>query len=276
MRSLKLEMEKRNSYPIFNFMWVVLLLLSLLACQRKANTDQNIVHVFAAASLKEALEEIGTGFTSETGLEVSFNFAGSNVLARQIVASSQSDLFISADAEWMNYVEGKGRMGENTRIDLLENELVAVCPLDAVWTASEPASLCELDFEFLCIGDPEAVPAGRYARAFLERVRCGGSTVWEVVQAKVSPSPDVRAALAQVLSRRDAIAMVYRTDYLLFKDRLRLLFEATGVGIRYPAAMTSNGMEKQAAGRFFLFLQSDDARLVFTKYGFVAPELAGE
>jgi len=269
-------MAKRFSNRSNALFSALLLLTGLCSCQKNADTDRNTVHIFAAASLKEVLEEIGSGFTASSGLAVSYNFAGSNVLAQQIVASSRADLFISADVSWMDHVEREGRLGEETRIDLLENKLVIVCPLNSFKEITGPESLCELEFEFLCMGDPRAVPAGRYAREFLSSIDCGSMTAWENVREKVSPTPDVRAALAQVLSQREAIAFVYRTDFLLYRDQLRLLFEAADLRITYPAAMTSNGMEKQAAGRFFLYLQSEEARIVFSKYGFITPDRAQE
>lgn len=258
----------------FTYVFGVLILLMLSSCQREANTERDTVHVFAAVSLKEAFEEIGAQFEEKTGLAVSFNFAGSNVLAQQIEASPRADLFISADSDWMDYLQEKEKLGENTRIDLLRNSLVVVCSRDGEWNVNQVEELCELGFEFLCVGDPEAVPAGRYARDWLSKISCGERTVWDISQERVSPAPDVRGALAQVSSRTDAIGIVYRTDYLVYQDKLKLLLEGPSEWVNYPAAMTQKGMEKLAAGRFFSFLQSDDSMSVFERYGFriVSPE----
>lgn len=250
--------------------WVILLLLVPSSCQREANTERETVHVFAAVSLREGLEEIGRQFEAETGFDVSFNFAGSNVLAQQIQASSRADLFISADSDWMDYLQERGKLGENTRIDLLQNTLVAVCAKNARWMIENAEAFCQLDFAFLCIGEPEAVPAGRYARDWLARIPCSGTTAWELVRERVSPAPDVRAALAQVGSRADALGIVYLTDYLIYQDQLRLLFEGPSETVSYPAAMTEKGMGKLAAGRFFTFLQSDESKAVFENFGFRA------
>lgn len=247
--------------------WVLLLLLVLCGCQREANTENETVHVFAAVSLKEAIEEVGRQFEAETGFEVSYNFAGSNVLAQQIDASSRADLFISADSSWMDYLQERRRLGENTQVDLLRNQLVVVCSRGAAWAVERPEELYELGFEFLCIGDPEAVPAGRYARDWLSGIPCNGTTVWETIRARISPAPDVRTAMAQVSSRSDSIGVVYHTDYLLFRDKLRLLFKGPSEVV-YPAAMTEKGLEKLAAGRFFSFLQSDESWSIFEKFGF--------
>ncbi len=256
-------------------LWGLLLLLVLPGCQREANTESQTVHVFAAVSLKEAMEAIGVQFEAMTGLSVSFNFAGSNVLAQQIDASSRADLFISADSRWMDFLQERGKLGENTRVDFLKNALVAVCSHGAGWTIEGPEELCGLDFKFLCIGDPEAVPAGKYARDWFSEILCGETTVWETVRGRVSPAPDVRAALAQVSSLSDSIGVVYRTDYLLYKDKLKLLFDGP-VEVSYPAAMTGKGLEKLAAGRFFTFLQSEESRSIFEKFGFMGDSSESE
>ncbi len=114
----------RNSLPYASG---YLLLLLLCGCQREINTESETVHVFAAVSLREAIEEVSMLFERETGFEVSLNSAGSNVLAQQIEASSRADLFISADSGWMDHLESKGILGDNTQIDLLTNTLVMVC-----------------------------------------------------------------------------------------------------------------------------------------------------
>jgi len=233
------------------------------------------VHVFAAVSLKEAMEAIGMQFEAKTGLSVSFNFAGSNVLAQQINASSHADLFISADSRWMDFLEERGKLGENTRVDFLRNALVAVCSQGSGWTIERPEELCELDFKFLCIGDPEAVPAGRYARDWFSGIPCGGTTVWEAVKDRVSSAPDVRAALAQVSSRSDSIGVVYRTDYLLYGNKLMLLFDGP-IEVSYPVAMTGKGLEKLAAGKFFTFLQSEESMATFDKFGFPSVSSEGD
>ncbi len=255
----------RNSLP---YVSGCLLISILCGCQREINTESETVHVFAAVSLKEVIEEIGTLFERETGFEVSLNSAGSNVLAQQIEASPRADLFISADSGWMDYLEGGGKLGDNTRIDLLTNTLVMICAQGVSWDEVKVETLCGLDFTYLCIGDPDAVPAGRYARDWLSGLNCGDSTLWEAFKDRLSLAPDVRAALSQVASSKDRIGIVYFTDYLIYQDRVKLLVEGPSEKARYPAAMTEQGMEKLAADRFFTFLQSNKARLIFEKFGF--------
>ena len=145
-----------------------------------SDTDGDTVLVFAAVSLSDSLSEVGGAFREETGTDVTFNFAGSQTLAQQIAASGRGDLFISADEEWMDFIAAKEHLEAGSRISLLSNRLVLVSAAAAEFRVDRLEDLCSLDFEFLCIGDPDAVPAGRYARKWFEQERCGdGETLWE-------------------------------------------------------------------------------------------------
>ncbi|HEX5869285.1 MAG TPA: molybdate ABC transporter substrate-binding protein, partial [Longimicrobium sp.] len=167
------------------------LLLSLAACgggsgdaPRTASGDSSgaaggEVMVFAAASLREALEELGAGFQRETGVRVVFNFAGSNDLAHQIVATRGPDLFLSASKAWMDTVQSAGRVVEGSRRDLLSNTLVVVASARDTSAMDGPCALARLPFRNLAMGDPEAVPAGTYARTWLQSVPCDGKPLWD-------------------------------------------------------------------------------------------------
>jgi len=245
------------------------LLLAILAGCFHNDRDGGEIVVFAASSLNGSLREIGALFEEETGGKVVFNFAGSNLLAHQIVASQSADIFLSADDHWMDYVEDAGAIHLATRRDLLGNRLVAICSTAASWSPVPSAvQLAELDFRFLCIGDPVAVPAGRYAKQWLSSLEKDGSNAWEAVSSRMSPASDVKAALAQTLSRKDAVGIVYRTDYLEREEDARLLLESGDVEARYPIAITQSGMVKQPVGAFFQFIQSEVALDVFRRHGF--------
>jgi molybdate transport system substrate-binding protein len=234
-----------------------------------SDTDGDAVLVFAAASLGDALSEVGEAFREETGMGVTFNFSGSQTLAQQIAASSRGDVFISADEEWMDFVEEKERLKAGSRISLLSNRLVLVSTADTKFRINRLEDLCGLDFAFLCIGDPDAVPAGRYARRWLEQERCGdGEFLWEKLSSRVSPAPDVRAALEQVLSRVDSIGVVYRTDFLRAGERARLLLESPLRNIRYPAALLKGRKNVSGGAAFYEFLQSEKAMAIFELHGF--------
>lgn len=227
------------------------------------------VVVFAAASLREALEELGPAFERETGARVLFNFAGSNDLAQQIVAARGADLFLSASERWMDEVERAGRLVPGTRRDLLSGTLVVVAHARSPWKVDDPCDLAVRPFRHLALGDPEAVPAGTYARDWMRSVDCGGRPLWEAVRERVAPAPDVRAALGLVLADPQVVGVVYRTDWRAFRDRLRVLHEVRGgPPVRYVLARVADGGHDEEAGRLHAFLSGPEAARVFREHGF--------
>jgi molybdate transport system substrate-binding protein len=225
--------------------------------------------VFAAASLREAMEELGATYQRETGTRVVFNFAGSNDLAHQIVATRGADLFLSASSAWMDSVQSAGRTEDGSRRDLLANTLVVVGNAAESAAFAEPCALASLPFRNLAMGDPEAVPAGAYARTWLRSVTCGGRPLWDAVQARVAPAPDVRAALGLLLADPRVIGIVYRTDQLAFADRTRVLYEVGGgPPIRYALARLREGGDPAESLRFYDFLTGERAAEVFRRHGF--------
>lgn len=225
--------------------------------------------VFAAASLRDAMEELGAGFQRETGVRVTFNFAGSNDLAHQIAATRGADLFLSASNAWMDTVQNAGRTEDGSRRDLLGNALVVVASARDTSTVADPCALAAHPFRNLAMGDPEAVPAGTYARTWLRSVTCDGKPLWDAVQARVAPAPDVRAALGLVLADPRVIGIVYRTDQLAFADRTRVLYEVRGgPPIRYVLARLKEGGDDAATQRFYDYLTGAHAAEVFRRHGF--------
>src|SRR5690606_3001544 len=140
---------------------------------------------------------------------------GSNQLARQLLATSKADLFISASEEWMTRLEQAGRLKPDSRVDLLTNRLVLIGNKAASLDIKAPSELVEPRFKDIVLGNPEAVPAGIYARRYLEQQKLGEANVWRLIQPKVVPMPDVRAALQQVEQRQGAVGFVYATDAAL-------------------------------------------------------------
>jgi molybdate transport system substrate-binding protein len=231
------------------------------------------VMVFAAASLQEAIREIGAAFSVGHTAEprVDLNIAGSNVLAEQILASSVADVFISADEFWMDRVQKAGRLIEGTRKTILSNRLVVVAHRTSDWKVSKPEDLAAIPFHRLALGDPDAVPAGRYAKAFLANVHYGDGTLWDAVAARVVPTLDVRAALALVQADPSVIAIVYRTDAASSRD-VRVLFEVPtdeAPPIRYSAARIERPAAPEAAAAFYRFLFSDEGQAIFAEHGFI-------
>ena len=222
------------------------------------------VTVFAAASLTDALKEIAAGYEKTTGDKVIFNFAASNTLSQQIQAGAPADLFFSADEAKMDVLQTAGLIEKATRKDLLGNTLVVITPENGV-KITEPADLKKADVRHLSIGDPKAVPAGVYAKAWLEKVN-----LWEALQSKIVPAENVRAALAVVESGNAEAGIVYKTDAAISK-KVSIALDipaADGPKILYPAAVVSDSRNKEAAGKFLTYLAGKPADETFAKFGF--------
>jgi molybdate transport system substrate-binding protein len=225
--------------------------------------------VFAAASLRESMEDLGQAFEDETGTKVLFNFAGSNDLAQQIIAAPRADIFFSAAENWMDTVEHAGKIARGSRRDLLSNTLVVVANRSMKRSLPEPCGMMELNCRNLAIGDPESVPAGKYALEWLSSVVCDEDTLWPKLKDRVAPTPDVRGALGLVLADTNVIGIVYRTDQLAFMDRTRVLYEVKdGPPIRYAIARTSDGPAPDDARRFYDYVIGLQGVKVFARYGF--------
>lgn len=234
--------------------------LALGAATRAAAED---VRVFAAASLADALGEIGRAWLAASGASVSFNFGASSDLSRQIRASAPADLFVSADAAQMDALEHEGLLRAGSRCDLLSNTLVVIVPSTS--SARVAAARDLLGFRRIALADPQAVPAGVYARAWLERIG-----LWSQIAPRVVPTLHVRAALAAVESENVDAGVVYRTD-AASSTRARVALEvprAEGPRIVYPVAVLARSTSPEAE-RLAAYLRSPAARAVFERLGFL-------
>jgi len=224
--------------------------------------------VFAAASLTNALEKIGPIYTQETGQKVKFSFAASSALARQLEAGADADVFVSADLEWMDYVQTRGLIDLATRRELLGNRLVLIAP------ASSQAELkIEKGFPLakalgprgrLATGDPDYVPVGKYARQALTTLG-----VWSDVADRLVRADNVRTALAFVARGEAPLGIVYTTDAKI-EPGVRVVgtFPAdTHLPITYPVAVVRGA--RDGAPRFAEFLGGDAARTQFRELGFI-------
>ena len=222
--------------------------------------------VFAAASLTDALSEIGEGYERETGTKVAFNFGASSALARQIEDGAPADLFVSADEAKVDGLLTKKLVDPGTRRELLSNRLVIVVAAENGTKVSAPADLATPAVRVLALAEPQIVPAGIYAKAYLGKVG-----LWPKVIDKVVPTENVRAALAAVESGNADAAIVYATDAGISK-RVRVAVaipEADTPRIVYVAAVPV-GAKNAAGGRSFLErLSSESASGVFRRHGFV-------
>jgi molybdate transport system substrate-binding protein len=225
------------------------------------------VTVFAAASLTDALKQVGDAYRHDTGNAVVFSFAASSALARQIEASSGADIFVSADTDWMDYLDSRGLIAHASRVNLLGNRLVLIAPADSriVLAAKPHFDLAgALGEGRLALADPAAVPAGRYARAALTSFG-----VWDAVANKIVPAENVRVALAYVARGEAPLGIVYATDARAEpKVRIVAVFPDDAYPrIVYPAALTKEA--KPEARAFLAYLSGARAKAIFAKAGFV-------
>jgi molybdate transport system substrate-binding protein len=229
--------------------------------------------VSVAASVHDALDEIAKLYRASTGVTVALNPGGSNTLARQIVEGAKAGLFLSADQRQMDAVEKAGRIVPGTRTNLLTNELAVIVPSTAK-SAPTLERILEGGVTRLAMGEPAAVPAGVYGRAWLER-----QGAWPRLESKVVPFPTVTAVLSAVANGRVDAGVVYRTDARASKD-VHVIGRVTAkehpyLDITYPAAVIVGPQEAEAR-RFLEFLKGQAARAVFDRRGFGAPPVLSE
>ena len=240
------------------------ILIFLIAWPAIPRAAEPPILVSAAISLSDALQEIAAAYEQAGHAPVRFNFAGSNVLARQIVNGAPADLFLSADQLQMDYAQQRGAIDSSTRIPLLRNRLAVVVPRGRATPVRDPKTLASV--ARLAIADPAAVPAGVYARQYL--VNAG---LWDDLQPKLLPLANVRAALVAAESGGADAAIVYDSDAAT-SQRVNTVFTVTGEhapDIVYPAAIVSRSTQKASAAAFLAFLRSHGARLIFAKYRFI-------
>jgi molybdate transport system substrate-binding protein len=224
------------------------------------------LHVFAAASLTDALKEIAADFEEQSGTRVSLNFGGSSLLARQIEEGAPADVFLSADEAKMDQLQKDGLIDPASRADLLGNSLVIVTAAASGLTISKPADLLRPEFRKIALADPQVVPAGIYARKFLEHIQLAAP-----LGDRIVPTDNVRAALAAVEAGNADAAFVYETDVAI-SHRVRVGYavrEKDTPPISYPVAILRETTARAAAEQFVRYLRSPAASAVFTRYGFV-------
>ncbi|WP_373505812.1 molybdate ABC transporter substrate-binding protein [Aestuariivirga sp.] len=241
--------------------------LMVLAAVGPASAADGKITVFAAASLKNALDEVSAAWKAETGKETTNSYAASSALARQIEEGAPADVFMPADLDWMTYLMGKGLMKSGTEVKLLGNAIVLVAPKDSsvVTTIEKGFPLAEiLSDGTLAIGDVKAVPAGKYGKAALEMLG-----VWASVEGNVAQAENVRAALKFVATGEAALGIVYQTDAIA-EPAVKIvgIFPANShEPIIYPVASVASSTNPDAAA-FLAYMQSPKAQELFRKQGF--------
>lgn len=237
------------------------------------------VTVFAAASLKDALDDWIKIYTTQVadvpaGTRVRVSYAGSNALARQIEQGAPAQVFISADQEWMDYLAARKMIVAGSRRDLVRTDLVLVAPIASKFSVNlttdsgtnvATAMLAALGDGRLAVANPDAVPAGKYAKAALTKLGA-----WSAVESKLARTENVRAALAFAARGEVPLAIVYRTDALA-EPRVRIVatFAATThAPIVYSAAIVT-GQDSPEAQRFLRYLSGDASSATWGRHGFV-------
>jgi molybdate transport system substrate-binding protein len=228
--------------------------------------DKSLI-VFAAASMKNALDDVDTAFTAKTGVRIVASYAASATLAKQIEQGAPADIFLSADTDWMDYAIAKKNIDEPTRVNLLGNRIVLIAPKDSTIdsvTIGQGFDLAKLAGDGrIATGDVKAVPAGKYARAALEKLGA-----WQAAEPKFAMAENVRAALTLVARGEAVLGIVYSTDAKV-EPSVRIVgtFPADShPPIIYPVAATTTA--KPEAAFYLAFLRSAAAKMVLEKYGF--------
>jgi molybdate transport system substrate-binding protein len=240
--------------------------MTALLAAPAANADDGLT-IFAAASLKNGLDAVNTACEADVGGKATISYAASSALAKQIEQGAPADLFVSADLDWMAYLSEKNLTKKDTEVKLLGNSIVLVAPADSPAAADiapgfDIAGL--LGDGRLAMANVDAVPAGKYGKAALEKLG-----VWASVEGKVAQAENVRAALALVSTGEAPLGIVYQTDAKVDpKVKIVGTFPADShPPIEYPAAVTA-GADSAAAPAFLKCMQSAKAKALFEEQGF--------
>src|ERR1700681_3258062 len=239
----------------------------LAAAHSPAAAEDKTLTVFAAASMKNALDDIDAAYTAKTGVKVNVSYAASSALAKQIEQGAPADVFVSADTDWMDYAIGKKNINESTRVNLLGNSIVLIAPKDSKIdnvTIAPGFDLAKLAGDGkIATGDVKSVPVGKYAKAALEKLGA-----WQAAEPKFAMADSVRAALTLVARGEAVLGIVYSTDAKI-EPGVKMIGTSPRdphPAIIYPVAATTTA--KQEAADYLAFLRSSAAKTILEKYGF--------
>jgi molybdate transport system substrate-binding protein len=245
----------------------VALAVGAVGLPRSAVAQEKTNTVFAAASMKNALDDINAAYTKSTGVKVVTSYAASSALIKQIESGAPADVFASADLDWMDYGSQKKLVKDDTRINLLGNRLVLIAPKDSKIgnvTIGPGFDLAKLAGDGrIATGDVRSVPVGKYAKAALEKLGA-----WTAAEPKFAMTDNVRAALTLVARGEAALGIVYETDAKV-EPGVKIVGAVPAdshPAIVYPVAQTINA--KPEAAQYLAFLRSQTAKAVFETYGF--------
>jgi molybdate transport system substrate-binding protein len=241
--------------------------IALMAAPHAAKAQEKSIVVFAAASMKNALDDVDAAFTKKTGIKVVASYDASSALMKQIEGGAPADAFVSADLKWMDYGSQKKLVKNDTRVNLLGNEMVLIAPKDSKIgnvTIGPGFDLAKLAGDGrIATGDVKAVPVGIYAQAALEKLG-----VWTAVEPKMAMTSNVRAALVLVARGEAPLGIVYSTDAKV-EPGVKIVGtfpESSHDPIIYPVAATVNA--KPDTAEYLAFLRTQAAKTIFESYGF--------
>jgi molybdate transport system substrate-binding protein len=264
IKTLNLNPEKKTGRRMMALFLIWLAGINLSAIKASEIT------IFAASSLTDSLKEIGNGFRMKNpGIILFFSFEASSTLARQIKEGAPCDIFFSADEARMNSLEKDGLVEKSTRKSLLGNTLVIVTASNSTLIVTNANNLADSQINHIAIAEPDTVPAGIYAKQFLVK-----HDLWTVVENKIIPVQNVRAALAAVESGNAEAGIVYKTDAVISKaTKIALEIPAKETSaISYPVAMMKGANDPESSKKFLSYLESPDASQVFKRNGFILPQ----
>ncbi len=245
-----------------------LAILALFAAAPQQVAAQDTLTVFAAASMRSALDEVDKAFTAKTGVTMTASYAASSALAKQIAQGAPADVYISANVKWMDFLADKKLVAHGARVDLLGNRLVLIAPKESkldhvnIGKGFDLAKLAGKDR--IAVADTKAVPAGLYAKAALQSLGA-----WQATEPRLAQAENVRATLAYVARGETPLGIVYATDAKVEpKVKVVGVFPAgSHPPIIYPVAQVAGG--RSAHGKAYLdFLQTPAAKAIFERYGF--------
>lgn len=250
-----------------SFVLGLVAMLGVLLAAPGVAQDRAPLTVFAAASLTDALQAVGKAYTAKTGTPVRFSFASSSVVARQLEGGARADLFFSADLDWMDHVQARDLIDRRSRRNLLRGRLVLIAPADSK-TALRiargfPLAAALGERGRLATGDPDYVPAGRYARAALRALG-----VWPQVQDRLARADNVRVALAYVARHEAPLGIVYETDAKA-ETGVRVIGvfpQGSHAPIVYPVAIMRRA--SPGARGFYDFCNGPEGLAIFRRFGF--------
>jgi molybdate transport system substrate-binding protein len=260
-------MEENNVRKILLTLGFLICAVYLTSCTQKSQQiegNAKSITICAAVSLREALNEIKPKFEQEKSIKLTFNFGSSGTLQKQIQEGAPADVFISAGKKQMDALESRDFIIKESRKNLLSNELVLIVPKEYTGKIKTVDDLSSSNMK-VCIGEPQTVPAGQYAKEALTNLN-----LWNKLSASMVYAKDVKQVVAYVEKGEVAGGIVYNSDATSIKDSevVQVFDESTHNPIVYPEAIVSSSKDKESAKAFLDYLNTDSAKQVFEKYGF--------